>query len=183
MSIMRRMCGGLAALALLALGGCVGAVTEGANITKDKVTVSNNIEAARAGQAEAQYKVGKALCCSLNEGEGFYNTPQSVGWLCQAAAQRHGPASLKLGEIYSGDTISGARVLRRVAAGVAGSSTNMPVAYAWLRRADFLGMAEAREPANEIWAGLTAAERGDAEAMASGRTELPCEWGAVIGRR
>lgn len=183
MTNLRRMAGGLAAIALLALAGCVGAVAEGANITKDKVTVSNNIDAARAGNAEAQFKVGKSLCCSLNEGEGFYNTPQSVGWLCRAAAQRHGPASLKLGEIYSGDTISGARVLRRVAAAAAGSTTNMPVAYAWLRRADFLGVAEARDPANEIWAELTAAERADAEAMATDRKPLPCEWSEVVGRR
>ena len=181
MNVLRRLSGALAAAALLTLAGCVGAVTEGANIAKDKVGVSNNIAAAQAGNAEAQYKVGKALCCSLNEGEGFYDTPKSVGWLCRAAAQRHGPAALKLGEIYSGDTISGARVLRRVAAGVAGSTTNMTVAYAWLRRADSLNVVEARGPANEIWAELTAAERADGEAMALGRKELPCEWGAVVG--
>ncbi|HEY9566725.1 MAG TPA: hypothetical protein VIR38_01440 [Thalassobaculum sp.] len=180
MKTLRRMAGGIAAITLLALGGCVGAVAEGANIAKDKATVSNNIEAARAGDAEAQYKVGDALCCSLNEGEGFYDTPHSVAWLCSAAAQRHGPASLKLGEIYAGDTISGARLLRRAARGLAGSSTNMTVAYAWLRRADFLGVEAAREPANEIWSGLNAAERGDAEAMATGQKELPCEWSAVI---
>ena len=54
-----------------------------------------------------------------------------------------------------------------MAAAAAGPTTNYPVAYAWMRRADFLGVAEARGPANEIWAGLSAAETTDAEAMAS----------------
>src|SRR3546814_6649013 len=101
MKTLRRMAGGIAAITLLALGGCVGAVAEGANIAKDKATVSNNIEAARAGDAEAQYKVGDALCCSLNEGEGFYDTPHSVAWLCSAAAQRHGRSEEHTSELQS----------------------------------------------------------------------------------
>src|SRR3546814_12926924 len=99
-------------------------------------------------------RVGDALVCSRSVGEGFDDTPQAGAWLCSAAAQRHGPASLKRGEIYAGDTISRARLLRRAAGGLAGSSTNMTVAYAWVRRADFLGVEAAREPANEIWSGL-----------------------------
>ena len=179
---MRRVAAVLGTLALFGLAGCVGAATEGANIAKDKVVVSNNIAAAQGGNAEAQYKVGKALCCSLNEGEGFYDTPKSVGWLCRAAAQNHGPAALKLGEIYSGDVISGVRALRRVAQGVAGTTTRPAVAYAWMRRAEALGVADARKPASALWADLTTAERGEAEAMVTGRTPLPCEWSAVVGR-
>src|SRR3546814_12401249 len=45
MKTLRRMAGGIAAITLLALGGCVGAVAEGAHIAKDKATVPNNIEA------------------------------------------------------------------------------------------------------------------------------------------
>src|SRR3546814_17891832 len=61
MKTLRRMAGGIAAITLLALGGCVGAVAEGANIAKDKATVSNNIEAARARDAEADKQdTGKA---------------------------------------------------------------------------------------------------------------------------
>ncbi len=178
----RRAAAVLGTLALLGLAGCVGAATEGANIARDKVVVSNNIAAAQTGNAEAQFKVGKALCCSLNEGEGFYNTPQSVDWLCKAAAQNHGPAALKLGEIYSGDVISGARVLRLVAQGVAGTTTEPAVAYAWMRRAEALGVADARKPASALWADLTPAQRGDAEAMVTGRTPLPCNWSTVVGR-
>ena len=173
----------LGALALFALAGCVGAATEGANIAKDKVVVSNNIAAAQTGNAEAQYKVGKAMCCSLDEGgQGFYNTPQSVAWLCKAASQNHGPAAFKLGEIYSGDVVSGVRVLRRVAQKVAGSSTEPAVAYAWLRRAEALGVADARKPAAALWAGLTPDDRTEATALVTGTKPLPCEWSKVTGQ-
>lgn len=169
-------------LGLLLLAGCVGAVTEGANIARDKAIVANNSKAAAAGDAEAQYRVGDALCCSLNEGEGFYDTPKAVGWLCRAAAQNHGPAAYKLGAIYAGDVVDGIRVLRRVAQRVAGSSTDRAVAYGWLRRAETLGVGDAREASSALWSELTPAERAKAEPMVLGRTPLPCAWEEVIGR-
>jgi TPR repeat protein len=179
---LQRMTTAIGVCGLLALGGCVGAATEGANIARDKVIVSNNIEAAQAGDAEAQYRVGDALCCSLNEGEGFYDTPKAVAWLCRAAAQNHAPAALRLGEIYSGDVVDGVRVLRRVAQKVAGSSTDPAVAYGWMRRAEALGAQDARAAGSALWADMTAAERSRAEAMVLGRTPLPCTWEQVTGR-
>lgn len=166
---------------LLAAGGCVGAVTESANISRDKVIIANNIEAAEAGDAEAQYKVGDALCCSINEGHGFYDTREAVDWLCRAAEQHHGPAALKLGEIYSGDVVSGVRLMRRAAQGIAGNSTNVPVAYAWLRRAKADGMADAGTLAQTLWDELPDDQRADADAMVEGRQSLPCGWNSVIG--
>jgi TPR repeat protein len=165
--------------ALLMLAGCVGAATEGANMAKDKVVAKSNMDAAKAGDAEAQYKVGKALCCSLNEGEGFYNTPESVSWLCKAAAQKHGPAAQKLGEIYAGDVITGVRLMRRVAQTVAGTTTRPAIAYAWLRRAETLGVADARKSATDLWSNLTDPERAEATALVSGKKPLLCEWAAV----
>lgn len=167
-------------LASVLLAGCVGAATEGINIARDKRIVSSNIEAARAGDAEAQYKVGDALCCSVNEGSGFYNTPQSVQWLCKAAAQNHGKAAMKLGEIYEGDVVSGVRVLRRVAQRVAGSSTDPAVAYAWFRRAEALGVDDAKTSAQEVWDSMTPPVRERAEAMERGQTILPCLWNEVF---
>ncbi|MDF2095310.1 hypothetical protein [Aquibaculum arenosum] len=172
---------GLSALPLLLLaGGCVGAATEGANIAKDKAVLASNIDDARAGDAEAQYKVGDALCCSVNEGHGFYDTPESVGWLCKAAGQDYAPAAHMLGEIYAGDVVSGVRVLRRVAQRLAGSSTNLPVAYAWLRRAEAGGETEAGETADQLWTNLSRSQRYEAEAMAEGHQSLPCTWDEVI---
>jgi len=175
---LKALCG----LGLLLLAGCAGAVAEGANITRDKVIVSNNIQAAQAGDAEAQFRVGDALCCSINEGGGFYDTPKAVDWLCRAAAQRHGPAAFKLGAIYAGDVVDGIRVMRRVAQNIAGSSTNPAVAYGWLRRAEALGVGDAREASSDLWSALNAAERTEAEALVLGRTPLPCTWDEVIGR-
>lgn len=171
----------LAVLALPALAGCVGAVAEGANMTRDRVIVDDNIAAAQAGDAVAQYKVGEALCCSLDEGDAFYSTPQSVAWLCRSADQGYGPASLMLGRIYAGDTVDGVRLLRRVATAIAGSSTDLPVSYAWMRRAQAQGQADAQGDAESVWAELSAEEQQRATALATGSAPLACEWADVIG--
>ena len=149
---MRNLSNLSSALLLLCVGGCASVVTEGANIARDKVVVSQNIDSARAGDVEAQYRVGKALCCSINEGEGFYNTPAAVGWLCSAAEQAHGRAALEVGDIYSGDVVSGIRVLRRIAQKAAGNTTRRATAYAWYRRAEELKVRDARDRATSLWA-------------------------------
>jgi TPR repeat protein len=167
---------------VIAVSGCVGAALEGANIAKDKAVLAKNIEAARAGDIEAQYRVGNALCCSLNEGKGFYNTQKSVEWLCRAARRNHGPSAQKIGEIYTGNVVSGVRVLRRVAQRVVGSSTNDAVAYAWLDRAATNGVADARIQANELWRAMTDPERAQADAYVRSRAAPPCNWPDVIKR-
>lgn len=162
------------------LAGCAGAAVEGANMARDKAIVSNNIDAARRGDALAQYKVGEALCCSLNEGEGFYNTPQSVDWLCQSATQGNADAAFKLGQIYSGDTVDGVRVIRRVGAAVAGASTDIPVAYSWFRYAEAGGNKDALKISDEMWREMTPAQRDTAAAMLTGKAPLRCRWNEVI---
>ena len=114
-------------LLLPALGGCAGAAMEGANMARDEVVYDKHIEAAQTGDAEAQYRVGEALCCSLGDREGFYDTRESVEWLCRSAEQGYAPASQKLGQIYSGRVVSGVRILRRVAEGVSGRPENLPL--------------------------------------------------------
>lgn len=179
---MNRLPGIAGVLGLSLLAGCAGAAVEGANITRDKLIASNNLAAAQAGDAEAQYRVGDALCCSVNEGEGFYDTPKAVGWLCRAAGQNHGRAAYRLGRIYAGDVIDGARVLRRVAQRAAGSSVDRAVAYGWMRRAEILGVGDARGAGTDLWARLNMAERSKAEAIVLGRAPLPCTWDEVFGR-
>ena len=167
---------------LFLLAGCVGEAPEGADVTRDKLIVSNNIDAARSGDAEAEYRVGDALCCSVDEGERFYDTREAVGWLCRAAGQGHGPAAYKLGEIYSGEVVTGIRVLRRLGRTRAGNGANRAVAYSWFRRAEVLGVDGAREAGSELWAALNADERRQAEALVLGHAPLPCAWDAVLGR-
>lgn len=166
----------------LSLGGCAGVAIEGASIARDKAEAEANMSAAEAGNAEAQYKVGKSMCCSLDEGgPSFYNTQQSISWLCRSAAQNYGPAALKLGEIYSGDIVSGPRVMRRVAAKVAEPRTNLPVSYGWFQRAAALGQADGGKAAAELWTRMGAAQQAEATALAKGQVPLACEWAQVMG--
>lgn len=168
-------------LALL-LSGCVGAAMESGRIAVDKATINNNIEAARAGDALAQFKVGEAYCCSLGEGEGVYDTKLSVQWLCQSAAQGYGPAMYKLGKIYSGDVIDGVRLMRRVAQGVAGNSQSYPVAYRWFALADKRGIAEARDRADDLWRQMSADEHAKVSELTKADPARHCRWEDVFGR-
>jgi TPR repeat protein len=171
-----------ALLLLLLLPGCAGVALEGANIAKDKAVAEANMTDANAGNAEAQYKVGAALCCSIDEGgPSFYNTEQAVVWLCRSAAQNYAPAAQKLGEIYAGDLVSGLRVMRRVAEKVVTQRTNLPVSYAWLQKANALGSADAAEVSTKVFQRMTPAERATAAAMTGGSKPVPCEWNEVMG--
>lgn len=170
----------LALLGVLALAGCTVAAVEGLNIARDEAAYSAHIDAARAGHPAAQYQVGNALCCSLSQGSGpFYNTPQAVSWLCRSAAQDYGPAALRLGEIYSGNTVKGVRLAREATELVIGHSTNRAVAYGWMSRAAALNQPHAAQKRDEIWQSLSPAERERAQQMANGQAPLLCEWREV----
>jgi TPR repeat protein len=165
----------------LSTTGCVAAGVEGANIAKDKATISNNLEMAQKGDAVAQFKVGDAYCCSIGETEsGFYNTRVSVGWLCASAVQGYGPAMYKIGKIYSGDVVEGVRLARRAASGVAGTSENHPVAYAWLAQAQARGVVDAAKRAQEVWAEMSAGERDDAMRLINAGLGATCRWEDAI---
>lgn len=157
------------------LSGCVGVVTESANIVKDRAVAFSNIEDAKKGDRVAQYKVGKAYCCSLDDDKKvFYSTEASIAWLCRSAKQEYGPAALKLGEIYSGDTISGVRILRRLASKISGANTSNAIAYAWFRKAQDYGIAEAQEKSDDLWKSLDKKMRAEARSYVSGEKNLPC---------
>jgi hypothetical protein len=170
---------------VLSATGCVSAGIEGANIAKDKATISNNLEMAQKGDAVAQFKVGDAYCCSVGESEsGFYNTRVSVDWLCASAAQGYGPAMYKIGQIYSGHVTEGVRLARRVAQGVAGTSENHPVAYAWLAQAQGHGVLDAAKRAQEVWADMSAGERNQATRLLNAGLAATCRWeDAVLSKR
>lgn len=156
--------------------GCATVGIEAANISKDKVVYNNNIEAAKNGDPVAQYKVGDALCCSINEKAVFYDTPKSVSWLCLSARQGHGPAMLKVGQILSGDVVDGVRLARRVAHSVAGKSTNFPVAYGWLRAAEGHGVPDARERADALWSEMSEQERAASQEFVGATLPRACTW-------
>ncbi|TAD87794.1 MAG: hypothetical protein EAZ99_16340 [Alphaproteobacteria bacterium] len=86
----------------------------------------------------------------------------------------------KLGKIYSGDTIDGVRLARRVAVGLAGTSTNLPVAAAWLKLADMNGEREAAARFADVWNDLSTAERASAQTVFERGVNAPCLWNEVI---
>ena len=170
----------LSCFILLSLAGCVGVAAEGANMTKDQVVYKKYLDAAKDGDAKAEYKVGDALCCSIGDRQGFYDTRQSVAWLCRASRQGYALASRKLGQIYAGDTVHGLRLLRRIAEGVAGHRTDLPVSYAWYRVAAAQGSKDASTDATTLWDDFDNDQKARARTLLSDVTHLPCRWDEVF---
>ncbi len=119
------------------LTGCAGAVVESARMANDAAARDNYLAAALAGDAEAQYQVGKSYCCApSNDADSFYNNRKATEFLCQAARQNHPAAAFEIAKIHSGDTVDGVRLLRRTANLVRGDGlNNRAVAYYWYKQA------------------------------------------------
>ncbi|MBU1619590.1 MAG: hypothetical protein KJ556_08390 [Gammaproteobacteria bacterium] len=79
------------------LGSCIGIATEGARATHSEIIRDQYLADALAGDAKAQYEVGKSYCCSPGgQSDGYYNSQKATGFFCLAAAQGYGPAALML---------------------------------------------------------------------------------------
>lgn len=170
----------VAGLGLTWLSGCATLAIEGANAAGSEAVIALNIDAAREGDAEAQYKVGSAYCCSIHEGSGLYNTQTAVEWLCRSARQDYAPAMVMIGKIYSGDVIDGIQLSRRLLQGVAGTSENIPVALAWLRLAEDRGEKDALEQADGALEKLSEEERARMDEVYAQGLAAPCDWNDVI---
>ncbi|MEO1469791.1 MAG: hypothetical protein AAFV86_12095 [Pseudomonadota bacterium] len=164
------------ALAALQLAGCAAVPMEAASVAIDKATVWRNIDAARAGDVEAQYRVGQALCCSGDVPEGSaYSTEEALHWLCVAASQGSADAMLKLGKIFEGDQVDGVRLVRRAMTAVTETPENPAAAHYWYARAAEAGEEDAAETARALYRDMTPAERAAALAYADA-PEPPCRW-------
>lgn len=115
------------------LSGCAAVVVEGAKGGLNSKVRSDYTSAANAGDPEAQFKVGKSYCCSLENVEGgYYNTQTATEYLCKAAKQGHGGAAFMLGEIHSGKRAQGASAIRKLGyAAVPENQVNKQLAYYW----------------------------------------------------
>lgn len=168
------------ALSLLSLAGCGAVAIEGATVAVDKATVWRNIDDARAGDADAQYAVGNALCCSGDVPEGMlYSTTEALDWLCVAAGQGNADAMVKLAKVFEGDQIDGLRLLRRVAEAPFTTPANPAAAHYWYGRAAHAGVAEAGDTAADLHRDLTPAERAAAAQYAIAPTP-PCSWADLV---
>jgi TPR repeat protein len=166
----------LVVLSSLLLTGCGAVAVETATIGWDKTQVWSNIDAARAGDPEAQYAVGEALCCSGDTATGtFYSTEDAMKWLCAAAAQGNTDAMVKLGQIFEGDQVDGLRLMRRAMNAVTDTPQNVAAAYYWYAAAGNAGVTESAGTADELFREMSVLDKETATWYLS-RTEPPCCW-------
>lgn len=165
----------LSLLSCMALAGCAAPAIEVANVARDRIVYQNNIAAAEAGNAEAQYRVGNALCCSVGSGQPFYNTDQAKDWLCRSAEQGYAPAMMRLGRIYNGELTDGVRAIRRA---INASSTNVEspaIAWAWFSFAADAGASEGSSRASDLFQAMSQAQRAEGDRIRrDGRAGAPC---------
>ena len=167
------------------LSGCASAVVEGGHIARNRSIVNDNISKANRGDRIAQYKVGTAHCCSIDEKDRtFYSTRKAVGWLCASAVQGYAPAMYKIGKIYSGDVVDGVRLARRIAQGVAGTSKNYPVAYAWFALATVHGIKEADPETAKLWDAMSPDQKAETRKLVDAGLRATCRWeDAILSKR
>lgn len=166
----------------LLLGGCVAPVIEAASTAVDRRSYETNIEAARAGDAKAQYVVGNALCCSTFDRQPFYDTKLSIEWLCRSARQGQVPAMTRLARIYADDTVNGVRILRRALALLTADTATDALAWAWFRLAQSNGDGGAASSLDRLKRTISVADRAEGERLFSlGLAEAPCPSDAFSG--
>src|SRR5437868_1770557 len=69
----------------LVLSGCIGAMIAGGSTAKDMAKRDSLEKAAAAGDAEAQYNLGKTFCCRVGLKMGVYDNEKATFWICKAA--------------------------------------------------------------------------------------------------
>ena len=136
-----------ACVPVVSLVGCAAVVVEGAKGGLNSKVRADYVDAANAGDREAQFKVGKSYCCSLEDVEnGYYNTQTATQYLCLAAKQGHGEAAFMLGDIHSGKRSQGASGIRKLGYAVAPENQiDNKLAYYWYSTAKQYQNADAIE--------------------------------------
>ncbi len=81
------------------LSGCAAAAINSGTYAVKATKRGDLRPLADAGDAQAQYELGKSWCCM---GPGF-DTQTATEWLCRAAMQGHDLALYELGRIYDGE--------------------------------------------------------------------------------
>lgn len=164
---------------LVMLNGCAAVAIQGASRAKDQAVIATHESAAEAGDATAQYEVGKAHCCTIAGAVGMLNNQTATHWFCLAAAQDNANAQYELGRIYSGDLVRGMNGPAKVAALLTTQAENKPLALMWFNLAAANGHSEAADKAKDIRDDMTPREIADAMLRAKSPGAQPCEWNAV----
>lgn len=146
-------------LPCLAIGACAAPVIEAASVTRDRVVFQDNIAAAQAGNAEAQFRVGNALCCAVISGQPFYDTEQAKEWLCRSAAQGYAPAMLRIARIHNGELTDGVRVMRRAINAASQAAESPVLAWTWFSFAADAGATDAASRASDLYQRMSDQQR------------------------
>ncbi|MDE1172412.1 MAG: hypothetical protein PW790_01825 [Parvibaculaceae bacterium] len=174
---MRGMAAALGLGILLALGGCASTGTTVARVSAPaSVPASADEASARAGDAEAQYRVGMGYCCSLGRA-GSHDTRQATAWLCKAARRDHAASQYALGQIYAGQPVKGAGMPGPQAAG---QPTDLSEALLWYRLGGVHGLRYADEAADALAATMSHEQLVKAGRLESRYPDVPCEWDDVF---
>lgn len=165
-----------AAFSLIAvLCGCAAAAIGGGTYAVKAAQRDDLRPSANAGNAEAQYRLGKSWCCM---GPGF-DTQKATEWLCRAAAQGHELALHELGRIYDGQVsrtpAPGQKLIR-----IAAAKRSTPHALAFYSLAANLGNPDSVSRKEEIAQKLEAAEQYRADAISSDFSSS-CTYEQVFG--
>ena len=182
MAMRRSLTRRLSALAAaLSLSGCAVAGVELAYVIEDEKAYQENIARARLGDAVAQYRVGKSLCCSSAESDdGYYSTRRAISWLCASARQGYGEAMNALGDIYAGQPFEESRFMRRMVVDPGDGRVSLALAYVWYQQAIAHDAPQAGVPAHRLQSELTPGEALIAKALLETGGRPPCEWDEVM---
>ena len=174
----------IAIVLALSLTGCFAPLVEGGRQTADYAKRDSLVPKATAGDAQAQYDLGRSYCCVVtgeaSSSASVYDNNKATHWLCQSARQNYGPAQYKLARVYSGDLIEGVRVMKRGAALFSTQKTDPALALMWARLAAGNNVEDAADLAKELEEKVSAADKQRADRFALNWRRAPCEWSDVF---
>ncbi len=156
------------------LSGCVAAAVHTSTYAVKGAPRDELAPKAEAGDAGAQYELGKSYCCM---GPGF-DTQTATEWYCKAALQESADAMYELGRIYLGDvsrSVAPGQKLRALAA-----KKSPAHAHLWLSRAAEAGHADARLLLAKLDKDIGGVDLAAAERLAAEWPNVSCEYSDVF---
>lgn len=157
------------------IAGCVAASIHGTTFAVKASDRPGLQEAAKAGDPEAQTKLGISYCC---RGPGF-STQKATEWLCKAAEQDFAIAQYELGRIYNGAT-SRTPAPGQKLTHIALAKKNEPLSLMWFERATANGHEKAAEHAADLRDDMDAVAIATAEALLADWRSAPCTYDAAF---
>lgn len=164
---------------LAGLSGCAAAAIQGVSRAKDNAVILGNEEAAKAGDVEAQMKLGDAHCCTIAGSAGVLNNQKATEWYCKAARQGEPRAYYELGRIYSGDLVRGMNGPAKIGAMLTEQREFKALALMWFNLAAAAGNEDAADDASDLREDMTPVQIVQSEVRQKSWEAQPCEWNQV----